>query len=239
MNPVLIIKTGNTLESIPRERGDFEDWIMAGMGLPRTHFLICDVASGEQLPSLENIAAAVVTGSAAMVTDKPGWSEYAGAFLRDATNHELPVLGICYGHQLLAHALGGVVDYNPKGREIGTTRIQLTAAVKADPLFAGFPAEFAANVSHSQSVIRLPAAAEVIAANAFEPYQAVRFGKTAWGVQFHPEFSADIMQYYLAERRPALLAEGLNVPELQAKVAPTPVAESLLLKFAQLAAKAG
>jgi GMP synthase (glutamine-hydrolysing) len=233
MKPVLIIKTGSTLKSIPRERGDFEDWIMAGMRLPPAQFLIRDVMSGDQLPSWEDVAAAVVTGSAAMVTDKLAWSEYAAAFLREAADRELPVLGICYGHQLLAHALGGTVGYNPKGREIGTTRVQLTAAVATDPLFADFPAEFTANVSHRQSIICLPDAAEVLAANDFEPCQAVRFSKTAWGVQFHPEFSEDIMQYYLAERQQALLAEGLNVAELRAKVAPTPVAESLLLKFSQ------
>jgi GMP synthase (glutamine-hydrolysing) len=234
MKPVLIIKAGTTLKSIPRERGDFEHWIMAGMRLPQEQFLICDVMSGEQLPSCDDVEAVVVTGSAAMVTDKLSWSEYAGAFLRHAAGYELPVLGICYGHQLLAHSLGGVVDYHPKGREIGTTRVRLTAAVKTDPLFGDLPAEFAVNVSHRQSVVRLPADAVVLAANSFDPYHAVRFSENVWGVQFHPEFAADIMQYYLLEREDALCAEGLDVADLRAKVTPTPVAESLLLRFAQL-----
>jgi len=235
MKPILIIKTGSTLKSIPRERGDFEHWIMAGMRLPPAQFMIRDVMAGERLPSREEVAGIVVTGSAAMVTDRLPWSEYAGEFLREAFACELPVLGICYGHQLLAHALGGVVDYHPKGREIGTTSVQLTEAVKADPLFADLPSEFPVNVSHRQSVVQLPAGAEILAVNAFEPHHAVRFGKAAWGVQFHPEFAEDVMHYYLAEREDALLAEGLDVKGLKEKVTSTPIAEGLLARFAQLA----
>src|SRR5688572_17680661 len=134
MKPILIIKTGTTIKSIPRERGDFEHWIMAGMRLPQARFMIRDVMSGEPLPSYDDVAAVVVTGSAAMVTDRLAWSEYSGAFLREAADRELPVLGICYGHQLLAHSLGGVVGYHPNGREIGTTRVHLTEAVEGDPL---------------------------------------------------------------------------------------------------------
>jgi GMP synthase (glutamine-hydrolysing) len=238
LKPILIIKTGSTLNSVPRERGDFEHWIIAAMRLPAAQFVVCDVMAGEQLPSADQISGIVITGSAAMVTDKHAWSEYTGAFLRAAADGELPVLGICYGHQLLAHALGGAVDYHPNGREIGTTGVLLTAAGKTDPLFAELPPEFPVNVSHKQTVTRLPAGAEILAANDFEPHHAVRFSKNMWGVQFHPEFAADIMQIYLAEREPVLLAEGLNVAALQAKVTLTPVAESLLLRFANLACQA-
>ncbi len=238
MKPILIIKTGTTLKSIPRERGDFEHWIMAGMRLPQTQFMTRDVMAGEQLPSSDDVAAIVVTGSAAMVTDKLAWSEYAGAYLREAADCDLPVLGICYGHQLLAHSLGGIVDYHPKGREIGTTTVRLTEASKGDPLFADLPSAFPANVSHRQSIVRLPAEAEILATNAFEPHHAVRFGKSVWGVQFHPEFSEDIIRYYLAEREDALIAEGLNVAELRANVTPTPVAEGLLFRFARLVSDA-
>jgi GMP synthase (glutamine-hydrolysing) len=234
MKPILIIKTGSTLKSIPRERGDFEHWIMDGMRLPQAQFMIRDVMSGEPLPSCDDVGAVVVTGSAAMVTDRLAWSEYAGAFLREAADRELPVLGICYGHQLLAHSLGGVVDYHPKGREIGTTRVQLTEAVEGDSLFAELPSEFPANVSHRQSIVRLPTGAQILASNPFESHQAVRFTKTVWGVQFHPEFAEDIMRYYLTEREDVLVAEGLDVAALRARVEPTPVAESLLLRFAQL-----
>jgi GMP synthase (glutamine-hydrolysing) len=234
MKPILIVKAGTSLKSIPQERGDFEHWIMAGMRLPQTRFMIRDVMAGEQLPSCDEVAGVVVTGSAAMVTDKLAWSEYAGQFLRQAADCEVPVLGICYGHQLLAHSLGGKVDYHPKGREIGTTKVQLTAAVKGDLLFADLPSEFPVNVSHRQSIVRLPTGSAILASNPFESHQAVRFAKTVWGVQFHPEFAEDIMRYYLIEREDVLEAEGLDVAALRAKVQPTPVAEGLLLRFAQL-----
>jgi GMP synthase (glutamine-hydrolysing) len=235
MKPILIIKTGSTLKGVPPERGDFEHWIIAAMRLPEAQFVICNVTAGEQLPSAGHISAAVITGSAAMVTDKLAWSEYTCSFVRAAAESALPVLGICYGHQLLAHALGGAVDYHPQGREIGTTRVVLTEAAKADPLFSNFPAEFPANVSHRQTISRLPPGAEVLADNDFEPHHAVRFRKNMWGVQFHPEFAADIMQIYLAEREQVLLAEGLDVAKLRVQVTQTPVAEKLLLRFSQLA----
>jgi GMP synthase (glutamine-hydrolysing) len=238
MKPILIIKTGSTLKSVPRERGDFEHWIISATRLPAAQFVICNVTAGEQLPSPDQVAAAVITGSAAMVTDRLAWSEYTTSFLRQATERALPVLGICYGHQLLAHALGGAVDYHPQGREIGTTQVRLTDAAKTDLLFAELPTEFPVNVSHRQTISRLPAGAAVLAANDFEPHHAVRFSKNIWGVQFHPEFAADIMQIYLTEREEVLLAEGLNVAELRARVRQTSVAENLLLRFARLASSA-
>ena len=78
------------------------------------------------------------------------------------------MLGICYGHQLLAHALGGRVDYNPLGRQIGTLDVTLHDAVEHDALFSGFPRTLHVPVSHRQSVTVLripPSSGPTIAAN--------------------------------------------------------------------------
>ena len=83
------------------------------------------------------------------------------------------------------------------GIELGTIEVERTAAAQNDPLFATLPQRFAAQSAHRQSVRRLPAGAVLLAGNAFEPHHAYRVGARAWGVQFHPEFSAAATAAYV------------------------------------------
>ena len=91
-----------------------------------------------------------------MVTDRHDWSERSAGWLREAAHEGLPLLGICYGHQLIAHALGGEVGWHPEGREMGTVEIERLAPSNDDPLFGGLPGRFAAQATHLQSVLRAP-----------------------------------------------------------------------------------
>jgi GMP synthase (glutamine-hydrolysing) len=232
LKPLLIIKTGKTVTSIPREKGDFEQWITAALQFTQDKVSVCNVLNGDQLPAHDEIAGVVITGSAAMVTERLPWSEYTAGWLRELEDSTTPVLGICYGHQLLAHALGGQVDFHPKGREIGTTCVTLTDTGGSDPLCQGLERNFAAHVSHMQSVTKLPEGASILASNSFEPHQAVRYRSNIWGVQFHPEFSEEVMLAYLKERAPSLQQEGFDVDALLHGVAPTPGAVQLLRNFA-------
>ena len=125
MSRPLIVKAGQTLPEIRALRGDFEDWIAAGMRLSRSEVGVVDVCAGESLPDPATPSCIVVTGSSSMVTDREPWSEQTAQWLRRAVEADAPILGICYGHQLLAHALGGVVGDNPQGREVGTVEVAL------------------------------------------------------------------------------------------------------------------
>lgn len=232
MRPVVIVKTGSTLPRLARERGDYEDWIAEGLGLPNVR--VCDSIGGEALPDPPLPRAVVITGSSAMVTERLEWSERAASWLPEVLRRGTPVLGICYGHQLLAHALGGEVGPNPRGREIGTIDVTLTDEGRRDPLLSHRGPELVVSASHRQSVLRLPAGARQLASNALDPNQAFAIGARAWGVQFHPEWDHDVIRAYLEERAETLREEGLDPDALLARVRPSDDGPAILRRFAEL-----
>lgn len=234
MKPILIIKTGSTYPEISKDRVDFEDWIIAGMGLPRKHFLIVDVSQGESLPDYDEISGIAITGSHAMVTDHPDWNDQAAEWLGGAVSQHIPTLGICYGHQLLAYALGGNVANNPNGIEFGTAEVILTGAAKDDLLFSFLPAKVYFQVSHTQSVIQLPPGSKLLASTSLDPNHAFVVGDHTWGVQFHPEFDADIVRRYIGILYDYLQSKGLNPDDLIKQCFDTRFGERFLKRFVEI-----
>jgi len=234
MDPILIVKTGTTLASLTGERGDFEDWIRAGMGLDRSRTTVVPVFEGAELPDPAGFAGVVVTGSGAMVSQRESWSERTAEWLRDAVERTTPVLGICYGHQLLAHALGGHVGPNPHGREIGTVRMRLTAEAQDDALLAGFGGALQVQMTHSEAVLELPETAIRLGSSEADANSAFSCGISAWGVQFHPEFDAHVMKRYIEERRELLAAEGIDAEDRLDGVEESPDGRTLLVRFLEL-----
>lgn len=235
--PFLILETGQPVASMRRHR-TFPHWIRVAARLRADEAVVVDVQAGEPLPSREGFAGAIVTGSAAMVTDRADWSESSAQWLRDAAHAGMPVLGICYGHQLLAHALGGEVGWLPAGREMGTVALELHDAAEHDPLFAGLPERFAAQATHLQTVLRAPEGATVLARSVHDACHAFRWGERAWGVQFHPEFSATHMRGYVRARGEALASEGRCPRMLARQVSATPHARRVLRRFVRHARSA-
>ena len=233
---LLVMKTGTTVEGVRQRRGDFERWIIDGLGIPDEDVDVLDVQAGSRLPPPEMPLGVVVTGSSAMVSERDPWSERCAQWLAAAVLAETPVLGICYGHQLLAHGLGGRVGPNPRGRQIGTLKVELVAAAKGDALVGSLPASFAMQASHVESVLELPPGAELLATTSGDPHHAFRVARRAWGVQFHPEFDVDIMRGYLEARRDVIGAEGLDPHALLDAVSEAPHGSALLRRFAELVA---
>ncbi len=124
---------------------------------------------------------------------------------------------------------------NPNGTQEGTTTIHLTPAGRADPLLGRLGEEiFAAQVSHAQSALELPPGAVRLAFDNWDENQAFRIGERAWGVQFHPEMDAEIARAYLRAGWDELLAQGQNPAAILTRVCETPLAASLLRRFAEI-----
>jgi GMP synthase (glutamine-hydrolysing) len=193
-----------------------------------------DVFRQQSLPAAENLAGIVITGSAAMVSAHEQWSEDTAKWLGTAVLIGIPILGVCYGHQLLAHALGGHVGPNPAGRQIGTVTAQRLESTATDPLLGYLPSTFEVQTSHLEVVLELPPGAERLATSPLDDNFAIRFADNVWGVQFHPEFSPAVMSQYLHYREQVLRKEGLDPAHLLSKVTDTTQAQSVLQKFAGL-----
>ena len=187
-----------------------------------------DLRTAGALPPASAMAAVIVTGSASSVTDREPWVLRGEEYLRHLVGERVPVFGICFGHQMLGQALGGSVERNPRGREIGTVEFRIVAP---DPIFAAAKAPFLANATHVDSVTKLPPGTTVLATTEREPNAAVRFAEMAWGVQFHPEMDGDVVREYVKARREILKAEGLDPDALETSAKEGAAGTSTLVRF--------
>jgi GMP synthase (glutamine-hydrolysing) len=236
-HPILIIKMGNSFPSIIAGHGDFDDWIKAGLDVDGSAIAVVNVFSGETLPEPARLAGVVITGAHDMVTERANWSERTAAWIPELIATGTPLLGICYGHQLLAHALGGTVGPNPGGGEFGTVETTLQGPATEDRLFSGLPQCFQVQASHFQSVLTLPPGAVLLAASNHDPHQAFCIANSAWGVQFHPEFSPEILTAYISKYKDTLVEYGLDPDALIHATIETPFAKEILRRFGQLLKK--
>lgn len=190
-------------QHVPVEHpGVFRDlWLEKG-----DEWFAVELDAGEAIPDFNDFDLLVVMGGPMDV-----WQEDVFPWLaseKSAIRHWVkdlarPFLGICLGHQLLAASLGGVVGLMVQA-EIGPGEVELTGTGRRDPLFAGFTERMAAFQWHAAEISRLPDGAEILAANSLCPIQAFRWGRHAYGLQYHVEIAA------------STVAEWSEIPEYRA-----------------------
>jgi len=234
MPNILLIKVGDTFPTLQAQQGDFEQMIYQTLSQSSAQFTLYDPRKNPSHPSLSNFDAIIITGSHAMVTDQEDWSEALLPYIREMYQCNIPVLAICYGHQLVAKALGGESGFHPKGPEPGTVEVITTEQAATDELFHALPKSFRVNVAHSQTVLQKPSTAVVLAANNFEPHQALRMGNI-WSVQFHPEFNRETTQFYVREIAEQIRDHQGDVEAIYRNCQDTPDSELLLKRFVEIA----
>jgi GMP synthase-like glutamine amidotransferase len=160
-----------------------------------------ELDAGDAIPSLDGADALLVFGGPMNVDqhDRFPWLAPETAAIREAALGGMPILGVCLGGQLLARALDAPVTQSPRP-EVGLLDVDLTDAGTADPLFAGWPRRAAVVQWHSDT-FALPEGATLLATSPTCRHQAFRFATHAYGLQFHPEVTPD------------MVAEWADVPE--------------------------
>lgn len=181
------------------------------------------ILAGEYPASADECDAWLITGSKHGVYEDHAWIPPLTQHIQDAYQANIPLVGICFGHQLIAQALGGTVVKSEKGWSLGVATYQLD---NAPAWFNSTETEFAIQAYHQDQVIEPPEGAQTVAGSDFCPHAALVYGDRAISFQGHPEFSADYTKALLESRRASLppaqsqqAIDGIHTPIQRAQVA--------------------
>lgn len=192
---ILVVKAGTAEPEVQALHGDYDVWFQEALLRGADRCEVVEAWRGDTLPRPESYGGLLITGSLASVRDESPWMYALGRWALSAADQGIPVLGVCFGHQLLGEALGGRVEKSPAGSEYGTVRVELTDAGRADPLFDGLDDAFDVQAAHEDAIVTAPRASRAVrlAGNAHTSWQALASGANVRAVQFHPEITAEIL----------------------------------------------
>jgi GMP synthase (glutamine-hydrolysing) len=196
MKNILIIKCGDTMPQIKMQFGDFEDWIIKISGLTEENFKIFNLPCGDQLRRPDEFSAAIITDSHLSTNQRIPWFKQLKDWIVMARYSNFPVLGIGFGHHIMAEALGGKVSRNNSGLFLGTSFIHVSPAGKTSPLFRNAGSSFDSYLNYTRHVSYLPDGIDILASNISGTIMAFRINKLT-GIQFHPEIPEKAFKMYV------------------------------------------
>lgn len=210
-----ILQTGRSPDELLTKHGDYDDLfkrLLAGRGFVFETYKVLD---GDLPTSVDAAEGWLITGSKFGVYEDHDWIDPLEAFLRNAFVAKVPIIGVCFGHQILAQALGGKVEKFDGGWSVGPT-CYTDSDENTQKVIAW----------HQDQVTQLPADAKVVGASEFCENAMLAYGDTAFTMQPHPEFTGGFFEDLLTARQnmlPPEIAEsakaGLNNPLTSQKYA--------------------
>jgi GMP synthase (glutamine-hydrolysing) len=243
---VLCVVCGPFRETVLRNHGTFADLIRKALSssscreVSTVEIDMIHLYNDEPLPDAGTYDAIIFSGSKFNITENHDWAVKAALWLKEniLLDHvSVPMFAICFGHQLICHALGGVVDWNPHGCEAGTfevTKVPNSPCCSTDPLLAltGLDQTFAVNAYHNQTVVQRPERSVCFYETAADKNQVLRHAPLVYSTQFHPEFTPELFRDY--EPYLGFASDAMRQTFLQS-LDHTPKAMAMLCSFTHLA----
>ena len=192
-----ILQTGRVAEDLVERHGEYADMfeiLLAGKGF---EFDYWNVVNDNFPTSIKESDGWIVTGSRHSVYDGYDWIHRLEEFLRDCYRNCVPVVGVCFGHQILAQALGGKVEKFSGGWSVGRQRYEMEGH------------EFNLNTWHQDQVMEPPECAEVVGSSEFCQNAMLSYGNRALSIQPHPEFGDGFVEALIETRGVGVVPSGL------------------------------
>ncbi len=210
---------GAVLHIMPQEPGsgakmgisDSDVWIKEALGSLPQYVKVINAIT-DPLPATIEEDAIVISGSVHSVYDGDPWIARLEDLVRRVPDGK-KILGICFGHQLIGQAFGGVVTRGKLGREIGVASITLTPQGRQDKLFDGLPSRFSLATSHADVIEQMPLQATLYAWNGKYANQSFAIGDNIRTLQPHPEITCSIISAIVRARENILVREGVMQPD--------------------------
>jgi GMP synthase (glutamine-hydrolysing) len=205
MKNIVILSCGPGLPEIVKEYGHSSDWIPSIINNSKVNFVIKKVYDNDFEIDVKPDAF-ILTGSKYSVYDNSPWIEKLKNYVKQLIDNNNYILGICFGHQILADCLGGEVKKNKLGWELGSYKIHLSDKGLENKLFYSFCSEEIVYESHQDTVLNLPPEIDILASSE-KSNQSFSYNNKIYGVQFHPEFSKEVIRMLMDLR----IARGVPV----------------------------
>lgn len=212
MRRIGILQADSVLPQFAARHGDYSDMFARLLGRADTQFTTWHARRGELPRSAADADAFVISGSRCSVYDGDVWIESLAQCVNQLIDHGACVIGICFGHQLIAHFRGGGTAPASVGWGVGVHSVDVIES--AAPWRAtSAPRSYSLVASHKDQVTVMPEGARLWAASDFCPISAYSIDNSVLGIQQHPEFSkafaADLMNSRANQLGPEVLARGL------------------------------